>query len=649
VTAETLGVRVLSQLDPSIARTNSIADIRLCMGLASAGLSVELVVPTASSAPEPPERLFDLYDIRQSFAVRYLATPSGASERRRVLGLVGRHSARAAAQRGSLAVVSRDVRLLVPYLAAGRLPSRASLVMPWLHELRDRPLDRWICRRASGVLATNSAILGGLGALGVERESTFVTGNPVPDQRLQFGRTCSRGEARSAISLDRSGPIVAYTGKLFAGMRELDYLLAAARRLPDHQFVLTGGRPAVIERLEAQLRADGIRNVHLAGLLERPEDVRFYQQAADVLVSYYSKADHPYAHHNLPNKLAEYMTTGNPIVAADFPAVRDLLNDANSVLVSPDDPDSLVRGILTALGDDEVARNRPIRAQEEIAGQTCEAVGERLGRFLRGRAERRAGPYATSSELRRRNVASVISNETIALELASFLERHFGSRGPRALLDLGAGTKPYAPIYEPYFSDCTSVDVEYSPHDIARVDRIASADDLPFGAASFDCVVCTEVLEHCRQPDLVLREISRVLRPDGRLFLTTPLLRPLHEMPHDYFRFTPSSLRFLAESADLSVEQIVPRGDYAALLLLTLQLPLTKVLQRLSRLAGRSFYNYSNPLVYGTVVAPQLGYLALWRKARGQPEGALGRAHEKLSYYALGYVSTFHKEPDVPR
>jgi ubiquinone/menaquinone biosynthesis C-methylase UbiE len=241
----------------------------------------------------------------------------------------------------------------------------------------------------------------------------------------------------------------------------------------------------------------------------------------------------------------------------------------------------------------------------------------------------------------------MISNETIALELRSFLERHFGSRTGQALLDLGAGTKPYASLYEPYFAASTSVDVDYSPHDIAGVDTIASADDLPFKDASFDCVVCTEVLEHCRRPETVLGEISRVLRPGGRLFLTTPFLRPLHEMPHDYFRFTPSSLRDLAEAAGLSVEEIVPRGDYAALLLLTLQLPLTKLLQRLSHVVHRGFYEYSNPLVYAGIVAPQTAYLALWRSARRHPNGALARVHRKLSYYALGYVSTFSKNGDV--
>lgn len=248
--------------------------------------------------------------------------------------------------------------------------------------------------------------------------------------------------------------------------------------------------------------------------------------------------------------------------------------------------------------------------------------------------------------LRRRNPASIISSEIIALELVSFLERHYASRTGGSLLDLGAGTKPYARLYEPYFATCTSVDVEHSPHDIGDVDTIASADDLPFEAESFDCVLCTEVLEHCRLPARVMEEMARVLRPGGKLFLTTPLLVALHEMPHDYYRYTPSALRDLADRAGLSVEQILPRGDYLAVTLLGLQLPLTKLLQRLSRLAAGRLYQYANPLVYAILIAPQAAYLALWRAARRRQDGVLAKAHRKLNYYALGYVSTFGKEAD---
>lgn len=49
---------------------------------------------------------------------------------------------------------------------------------------------------------------------------------------------------------------------------------------------------------------------------------------------------------------------------------------------------------------------------------------------------------------------------------------------------------------------------------------------LPFADASFDAVVCNEVFEHLRvNPVFTVREINRVLRPGGRLMLSTPNLR----------------------------------------------------------------------------------------------------------------------------
>ena len=43
-----------------------------------------------------------------------------------------------------------------------------------------------------------------------------------------------------------------------------------------------------------------------------------------------------------------------------------------------------------------------------------------------------------------------------------------------------------------------------------------------FASASFDCVICTEVLEHTRDPAAVLAEIARVLKPSGRAVITVP-------------------------------------------------------------------------------------------------------------------------------
>ena len=50
----------------------------------------------------------------------------------------------------------------------------------------------------------------------------------------------------------------------------------------------------------------------------------------------------------------------------------------------------------------------------------------------------------------------------------------------------------------------------------------ADAQRIPLPAASMDTVICCETLEHVHRPRRALAEIARVLRPGGRLFLTTP-------------------------------------------------------------------------------------------------------------------------------
>jgi SAM-dependent methyltransferase len=243
---------------------------------------------------------------------------------------------------------------------------------------------------------------------------------------------------------------------------------------------------------------------------------------------------------------------------------------------------------------------------------------------------------------RMRNIGAVISHEIILFELQQFLESNFGGRRSDAVLDLGAGMKPYAPIYERYFESSTSVDVPHSPHDIHNVDILASADDLPLEAESFDCVICTEVLEHCPEPIKALGEIARVLKPGGRVFLTTPFLRPLHEMPHDYYRYTPSGLARLAATTGLLVKSIRPRGDYTAVALVTLQLPFGKAWYLLAKATRLPLNGPYNPLVYLTIVLPQQMYVIAWKRTR-QRGGRLKRLYDKLSYYTLGYTTELQK------
>lgn len=242
-------------------------------------------------------------------------------------------------------------------------------------------------------------------------------------------------------------------------------------------------------------------------------------------------------------------------------------------------------------------------------------------------------------------LGSIVANEIVLFELQELLRERFPPGGDARLLDLGAGTKPYAPVYATRFAASVAVDVPSSPHDLSGVDVLASADSLPFPDESFDCVVFTEVLEHCADPAAVLAEVRRVLRPGGRVFLSTPFLVALHEMPHDYYRFTPSALRHLAAEAGLAVVSIRPKGDYVAVALGTLSFPWSKLWQVISSRLGMPLYHPRNPLVWVTIVLPQLAYVAVWKQLRRGRLCILRRLSDRLSYVTLGYVTVLAKEP----
>ena len=127
------------------------------------------------------------------------------------------------------------------------------------------------------------------------------------------------------------------------------------------------------------------------------------------------------------------------------------------------------------------------------------------------------------------------------------------------LLDVGCGEKPYQAL----LSNVTryiGIDIPTSIHGSTHIDVNASASNIPFMDASFDCVLCTEVLEHTPEPLIVLREIFRVVKSDGYLLLTVPFSEQLHEEPHDYYRFTPYSLEYLLKQSGWDILRIRNRG-----------------------------------------------------------------------------------------
>jgi SAM-dependent methyltransferase len=126
------------------------------------------------------------------------------------------------------------------------------------------------------------------------------------------------------------------------------------------------------------------------------------------------------------------------------------------------------------------------------------------------------------------------------ITLDRFVEEH-ASR--ERTLDIGAQNGPYAA----FFPNRVSLDIRRG----RGVQVMGDVQALGIAGSTFDVVLCTEVLEHVPEPQRAIDEMYRVLKPGGMLLLTTRFLFPIHDAPHDYFRFTKYGLRHLLRGFEI--------------------------------------------------------------------------------------------------
>lgn len=133
------------------------------------------------------------------------------------------------------------------------------------------------------------------------------------------------------------------------------------------------------------------------------------------------------------------------------------------------------------------------------------------------------------------------------------------------VLDIGAGSCPYREA----FSHCRYFAQDFAElenHQLqtrtgyGKLDYVCDIATIPANTASFDVVICTEVIEHVPEPIKAVKEMARLLKPGGLLLLSAPLRSALHQMPyHFYAGYTPSWYeKFLSEAGfgDLNITPV---------------------------------------------------------------------------------------------
>lgn len=138
-------------------------------------------------------------------------------------------------------------------------------------------------------------------------------------------------------------------------------------------------------------------------------------------------------------------------------------------------------------------------------------------------------------------------------------------------LDVGAGNQPY----RKYFSNAdsyitTNTKRHYCPDELSKLDKLTShwiedGKNLPLPDSSVDGVACFQVLSVIDKPELFFNEINRILKPGGKIVITTDFLYPVWSS-EDRHRFTSFSLTEFGKAQGFSNIKIESFGGFGCLI-----------------------------------------------------------------------------------
>jgi len=132
------------------------------------------------------------------------------------------------------------------------------------------------------------------------------------------------------------------------------------------------------------------------------------------------------------------------------------------------------------------------------------------------------------------------------------------------VLDVGCGHMPYREIIlsNPAVTKYIGLDLKRNDSYQNKPDLTWDGKTIPLQEGAVRSVMATELFEHCPDPELVMKEMYRVLCPGGVLFFTVPFLWPLHDVPYDQYRYTPFALERHLANAGFHKIQLQPMGGW---------------------------------------------------------------------------------------
>lgn len=123
------------------------------------------------------------------------------------------------------------------------------------------------------------------------------------------------------------------------------------------------------------------------------------------------------------------------------------------------------------------------------------------------------------------------------------------------VLNAGAGVRDLSHLVD---GTLINQDIRWQDEQRTDVDVYSPIHDIPVPDGHFDAIVCIAVLEHVENPEEVVPEFFRVLKPGGHVVASVPFLQPEHKIPTDFQRYTRDGLARLFAHHGFEVVSVKP-------------------------------------------------------------------------------------------
>jgi len=388
-------------------------------------------------------------------------------------------------------------------------------------------------KRARALVVLTSFIKERLAKLGIAPDKILVAPDAVDLEKFNINLT--KDECRKKLDLPLDKKIIGYAGMLKTlGMEKgIDTAIGALADLKNRRdilMVLVGGHEDDIKFYKNEAKIRNLEDRIIFVGMVKHDLIPLYLKAFDVLIAPFPENEH-YNFYMSPLKVFEYMASGRPIITTNLPSLKEIFDNHNSVLISPDSSLELAAAIIKIFENRDFSEDLAAQALIDVKKYTWQKRVESILAFINGISKNHI------TEIGQENIRSFSSELSVKEYSKKYLRpgeeyviKKYMPAGSRVLdVGCGAGRTTYY-IFE---NGCRVIGVDISlplieqaKKDYPSIDfRAMDARKLDFKDNSFDAAFFSfngiDNLPSLEERENAIKEMKRILRPGGVLIYSS--------------------------------------------------------------------------------------------------------------------------------